>query len=172
MVLFAVHTGIRLSDSASLTWARIDVEQSLLRYTAKKTGTKIQVPLHNDLLQYLETIPAGDEPNAPLFPSLAGRATGGGNGLSAAFGRLLISAEIDSPLGAEKTGRGRQLKALSFHSLRHSAASRLGNSGVSIDTSKNILGHTSDAVHEKYRHTDLTREREAISRQTSLLCSP
>jgi integrase len=172
MVLMGVHTGIRLSDCSNLSWARIDIEHELLRYTAGKTGTLMQVPLHSDLVQYLETVPTSDDPNAPLFPSLAGKATGGGNGLSAAFGKLQTRAGIDCQFGSPKTGCGRQMKQLSFHSLRHTAASRLANSGVSIDTRKNILGHTSDFIHEKYTHSDLSRETAAISRQPSLLSSP
>jgi hypothetical protein len=37
-------------------------------------------------------------------------------------------AGIRAPLGPEKQGKGRQFKALGFHSLRHSFISTLANS--------------------------------------------
>jgi integrase len=83
--------------------------------------------MHLDLVTYFESLPVSDDPNAPLFPSLYRKTSGSHGGLSNGFSRLMKLAGIRTPLGPEKRGKGRQFKALGFHSLRHSFISRLAN---------------------------------------------
>jgi len=78
-------------------------------------------------------------------------------------------AGITVPLGLQKQGKGRQFRALGFHSLRHSFISRLANLEVSSDLRKELVGHSSDEVHERYTHLDLTLQRRAIGQLRSVL---
>ena len=57
----------------------------------------------------------------------------------------------------------------SFHSLRHSCASLLIQSGVDLYTVKEILGHGSIALTERYSHLADSALKEAAKKMPSLI---
>ena len=57
---------------------------------------------------------------------------------------------------------GRNLSALSFHSLRHSFNSALANSGVSQELRQKLTGHASVEMNRLYTHTELETLRNAV----------
>jgi len=127
MILLGYHTGIRSSDAANLTWANVDLLNRILVFRARKTAGRTKaaqkdsvVYMHADLVSYFASLPASDDTHAPIFPGLYRKTPGSHGGLSNGFGRLMHLAGIRAPLGPEKRGKGRQFKALGFHSLRHS----------------------------------------------------
>jgi integrase len=121
------------------------------------------------VISYLEPLPVNDDPNAPLFPSLYGKESGSYGGLSNAFARLMEKAGIRPPMGVAKNGKGRQFRALGYHSLRHSFISRLANAQVPADVRKEIVGHSSDDIHRRYTHLSLALQEKAIGRLSSVL---
>ncbi len=123
----------------------------------------------SDLFCYFESLPVNDDLLGPIFPSLYGKPSGSHGGLSNAFHRLMSLARIRSPLGKEKTGKGRQFRALGFHSLRHSFISKLGNADVPSDVRKQIVGHSSDDIHRRYLHLDLSLQERAQAKLLSVL---
>ena len=167
MILFGVHLGLRLMDAASLTWGQLDLAGKTLSIVASKTKAHAPKPkilaLHAEIMEYLKTLPRGIG-EAPLFPSLHGRKAGSHGGLSNEFSRLMKKAKIAVPMGAEKTGKGRQTRAKGFHALRHSSISRMANAGTSADVRKEIAGHSSDAIHRKYTHLSLDTQRAAVGK--------
>jgi integrase len=48
-----------------------------------------------------------------------------------------------------------RLRALGYHSLRHSFVSRLANLEVLPDVRRQLAGHSSDEIHRRYVHLDL-----------------
>jgi integrase len=127
MILFAYYAGLRLTDSAYLTWSNIDLLHQTVTFRQRKTANRKRgtdkettVALHRDLIFYLESLPVSDNPHQPLFPALYGKLSGFYNGLSNIFSRLMAKANISVPLGVEKEGKGHRFRALGFHSLRHS----------------------------------------------------
>jgi len=175
MILFGYHTGIRLHDAANLTWQNIDLAGRALTFRDEKTSARKRrserdttVFLHTDLVKYLEQLPAGDDPTAPLFPSLYGKRSGSYGGLSTAFNRIMQRAGVRVPLGEKKHGKGRRFKALGFHSTRHALISNLSNADVSSDVRKKIAGHSSDEVHRRYVHLELSAQRRAIEKIPSV----
>jgi len=171
MILFGVHLGLRLMDAASITWGQIDLAGKTLSIIPAKT--KAHAPkakllaLHPELVEYLETLPAGIG-GAPLFPSLHGRKAGSHGGLSNEFSRLMTKAKIAVPMGAEKTGKGRRTRTKGFHALRHSSISRMANAGTSADVRKEIAGHSSDAVHRRYTHLAIETQHAAQAKMSSV----
>jgi integrase len=75
-------------------------------------------------------------------------------------------AQIRVPVGVKKEGKGkgRQFQTLGFHSLRHSFVSRLANAEVSADVRKQIVGHSSDEIHQRYVHLELALQKSALSK--------
>ena len=54
------------------------------------------------------------------------------------------------------------VSGVSWHTLRHTFASRLVNRGVDIVTVKELLGHSSITVTMRYAHTNLEAKRAAV----------
>ena len=173
MILVSVTAGLRIGDAARLTWDAIDFDKKVVRYFAEKTRGSRQAPVEaimlSDFEKYLLSLPIRSrKSNAPLFPSLHKLRTGGCNGLSARFRRLMGNAEIFPTLDERKrSGKARQFKDLSFHSLRHTCVSLMANNGVPEELRMKLVGHTSDA-HKRYTHHELATLRSALANFPSL----
>lgn len=162
-ILFAYFTGARLSDVAGMQWSAIDLDKRLISFTPKKTkrGKKVlRIPLHPDLEKELLKNPGVG--NAPLFPSLTDRRTGGRRGLSAEFAAIMQKAGIRGEI-IRHTENGRGNTTKSFHSLRHSFNSALANAGIAREMRQVLTGHASERMNEIYTHRELEPLRSAIS---------
>jgi integrase len=164
-ILIGFYSGARIGDVCKLTWDNVDLSRGTISYRQTKTGATVEFPIHPDLEARLLEI-AGEDPHGDLCPTLAGKITGGDCGLSAQFGKLVIEAGLDQRKVA--VNEKRSVARLSFHSLRHSFASALANSGISSDIRKKLVGHSSDAIHAKYTHLELSPLRSAIGTLPSL----
>jgi integrase len=171
MILAGVYTGQRLKDIASLTWDNVDVERDEIRLSTSKTGRRQVIPIARPLRAYLAELPACDDPHAPLFPSahpLAGRLAGT-SVLSQQFHDLLVSVGLAKPRPPKRTSTGkgrdsrRKQSEVSFHSLRHTATSLLKNAGVSEAVARDIIGHESAEISQRYTHVDEDAKRKAIA---------
>ncbi len=129
-ILAGYTTGLRLRDVAELEWSMIDFEANVIRVKTRKTGATLMLPLHDDLSAWLLTQRRGIG-KAKVFPSLAGKGTGGRHGLSGRFKAIMEAAGIKGRIVRDsQAGKGRQTSSLSFHSLRHSFVSALANAGT------------------------------------------
>jgi len=106
-VLMAFYTGARLGDIAGMKWSNVEFGKRELVFIPQKTkrhGSTVHVPLHPELEGHLFALSAPDAPDAPLFPTLAGRGTGGAHGLSSEFAGLMVDAGIERRV--LRTGEG------------------------------------------------------------------
>ncbi len=172
-VLFGIYTGLRLGDIQSLTWANLDLQTKEMTIRTQKTGRMQILPLAKPLLVRVESLPAGDDPKAPLCPSFQGKTV---SWLSNQFFELMASAGLVQSRGDHqkkegKSGRSarRQLSPISFHALRHTATSLLKNAGVSDVVARDIVGHESAAVSRNYTHIDAETKRAALDKLPDLL---
>jgi integrase len=168
-ILFAYGSGARLQDVANLQWSSLDLENGVATFTERK-GKRLKkkpivVGLHPDFSDWLATqqVPARGE--APVFPSLASRTGAGRNGLSRAFEYLMNRAGVESAVLKTGSGeKGRSIRALSFHSFRHGAASAVFNSEAIRELQRRITGHSArSGVLERYTHADLETIRQAVA---------
>lgn len=165
MILFGSLAGLRLADAANLSWADVELAGASLNFRpmkTRRTRKTLHVALHSQIVEWLENHPATDKPNAPLFPSLKSTGTGGHGGLSNAFHRIMIKADVVPAQTRIKKGKGRGFSPLSFHSLRHTFVSNLANADVSQEIRKAVAGHTSDRAHERYTHMAVETQRRAL----------
>ncbi len=148
----------RLGDVVNMTWRAVDLQEKVIRFTASKTKKPVVIPMHPDLERELLKKPGIGK--APLFPTLAGRGTGGKTGLSNQFTAVVKAAGIESkPMG----GGVRQQASLTFHSLRHSFNSSMANAGVSQEIRMKLTGHASAEMNQGYTHHELEPLRAAIA---------
>jgi integrase len=178
-ILFGYYTGARLSDVANMPWNRklklklggkpvyqgIDFENKKLTYVTQKTKKLIQIPLHPQLLLELERHQSGVG-DIPIFPSLAGKQTGGRFGLTGQFRAIMAKAGIEGT-HTEVHG-GRILSSLSFHCLRHSANSELHNRGVPAETRKVLFWGKGSSVIDGYTHSEDEMMRSAVAQLPSV----
>jgi integrase len=158
-ILLGYYTGARLGDVANMRWGAIDWRNKVIRFTASKTKRPVAIPLHRDLERAL--LKNAGIGKAAMFPSLAGKGTGGKHGLSGRFATIMRKAGIQGKQ-AQASG-GRMLSSLSFHSLRHSFNSAMANAGISQEVRQKLTGHTSAETNKIYTHHELEPLRAAVS---------
>lgn len=163
-ILLGYCTGARLSDVANMRWSAIDWNNKIIRFIASKTKKPVTLPLHPQLER--ELLKNAGIGNTPMFPSLAGKGTGGKHGLSGRFAAIMEKAEIAGKL--TQASGGRRLSSLSFHSLRHSFNSALANAGVSQEIRQKLTGHASAELNNVYTHHELAPLRAAIEKLPAL----
>jgi integrase len=169
MILAGYYTGVRVTDLSRLTWANVDLSEKFILFTQQKTGKKIKIPIHPALETHLLILPSTDSPKAPLFPTLHGKAAGGSTGLSKGFRGVMTKAGILSGLIRERKGDiGRNLSALSFHSLRHSFNQELLKAGVPQEKRMLLTGHSSAKMNAGYSHDDLKGLYAQVAKVPSL----
>jgi integrase len=160
-IMVGYYTGARISDVANLRWSAVDRDRKLLRFTAGKTKKLVTIPLHprleHELDEQLRRRPGIGK--ALLFPTLAGKGTGGVYGLSEQFHAVMDKAGIE--VASTRNGR-RAVSHLSFHSLRHSFNSAMANAGVAQEIRQKLTGHSSVEMNRVYTHHEIGSLRAAI----------
>jgi integrase len=175
MILTGLYTGLRLGDIARLTWTNVDLQNGVMNLASQKTDRAIDIPIARPLLQHFEKLTVNDNPNQPLFPRAYQRyETSYFNGdLSKEFYRILVSAGLAKQRPERGSGRGRHVRhkvaELSFHCLRHTATSLLKNAGVSDVIARDIIGHESAVVSQRYTHIDTETKRKALDSMPNIL---
>ena len=164
-ILAGYTTGMRLSDGVNLKWENIDFDNGVIAFHQRKTQLQSKddatvIGLHPDFEEYLKGLKVRAL-TGPIFPALAGRETSGANGLSMEFARIMEKAGIESPVIRERQGQGRTVRAFSYHSFRHSAASTIFNAKVIEEAQKRVTGHSRGRTLKHYTHVDLTAIKQA-----------
>jgi integrase len=175
MILFGLYTGQRLGDLASLTWQNLDLQRREIRLVTGKTGRQQILPLAAPLISHIDTLTAGDKPDAPLFPRIyetAQRHKHAGN-LSNEFFNVLVDAGMATKKTHKATGKGRGAKReqneVSFHSLRHTATTLLKSAGVSDAVAMEFVGHDSKSVSRQYTHIPTEMLKDAAAKMPDVL---
>ena len=172
-ILLAYGTGSRLQDVCNFKWDAIDTENGIITFRERKTKKQAIVGLHPDFLDWISEPRSGtDNPDAYLFPTLANRAGGGHDGLSQEFDALMRRAGIQGRILREgskrddkgkRIGKGRQVRSLTFHSFRHTAASAVFNSEAIKEVQRRVTNHARGGVIDRYTHVDLDLIKQAVT---------
>lgn len=169
LIMFGVYTGQRLGDLVDSTWSNIDFVNETIIFTTKKTGRPMAIPASRNLWNHVKTLTKG-KADTPLHPrAYAAKHRVNIGAVSKDFTRLMVSVGLcpKRPNNKKRTVEGdvsRDVNPLTFHSLRHSLASWLRDTGASESISMEIIGHDSVSVDRAYVHTDPKRMREALNK--------
>lgn len=154
MVLLSLHTGVRWGELVALTWADIDLPGR--RLTVRGAGAKSRqtrfIPLNDTARAALEdwqTIrrtALGDAVIGLVFP---GRGAGTVDNVRKHWATVLVAARIED---------------FRWHDLRHSFASKLVQSGVDLNTVRELLGHQSLQMTLRYAHLAPEHRAAAVAR--------
>lgn len=137
----SLDCGLRWSEIASLTWDRVDIENGTLHLTRTKSHKSRWVPTTQRVKSLLVGQGEG-KPGELVFKSRYGKKL---RILSHSFSRAV------EEIGLNDHVKDRKLR-ISFHSLRHTFASRVLAAGASLYEVSKLLGHGSVVVTERYSH--------------------
>lgn len=162
----AFDTGMRLSELVYLRWLNVDLIKKVIVvgdevFTTKSRRQRI-VPMSGRVYLILEArYKMVFKPSPQSSPFIKGR--GGneyvfGKGLSSHYTGDYFSKKFKEACRTAEIDEG-----MHFHSLRHSAATRMAQSGAPIIAVKEILGHSSISTTMIYAHTDLEAMRAAVN---------
>ena len=166
LIMLAYFTGARLCDCCRMQWEGVDLAGETLTYQQAKTGAKVTIPLHPDLLARLNKLAGTDKPEVFIMSTLAGQRGSGRRGLSETFKKIMRKAGLD--LQTVKGAGNQMFSRRTFHALRHSFTSALANQNVSSELRMRLTGHKTEGEHRKYTHHELDNLRAAIKKLPSL----
>lgn len=151
MALLSLDTGMRAGEIFSLDWEHVDIETNLIYVVDTKSGRNRTAYMTDRVKDMFRRLPRG---KGLVFPSNTGVRIGQ---ISKTFDRAVEG------LGFNKEVLDRRKKA-TFHSLRHTFASRLVQSGVNLYVVKELMGHSTLALTERYSHVNDENCRAAVNK--------
>lgn len=156
--------GQRLGDIVSMKWEQVDMANSVICMTTRKTRRHMVKPILEVLRPILQRR-LNERINEYVFPMQAAKyhAAGGNVAyISIQFIDELEKLGIVSRETAKKEGDRRNAAEKSFHSLRRSAATMLHLAGVPLYLAQSIVGHDSEEVHRVYVKPSIEAIKEAM----------
>lgn len=149
MVLLVLNTGLRRGETLSLEWGNIKLDEQIPRLIVKaahaKTNVTRHVPLNTTTIAVLRRWKAQGNGKGLVFPNPdTGTVM---DNISTSWQNLMLHAEICG---------------FRFHDLRHDFASQLVMKGVDLYRVKDLLGHSSIQMTERYSHLSDEALAEAV----------
>lgn len=145
----ALHTGMRKSEQFTATWGQVDLEKGFIYLSMTKNGTDRFVTLNSAALEVLKRLRRRHEQlglpsDSTLFHS---KREGLIKNPRKWFATALEQAGIDG---------------VTWHTLRHTFASRLVMGGVDLKTVQELMGHKTIAMTARYAHLAPTHKQQAL----------
>jgi integrase len=146
VVLVAMRTGMRRGELLGLRKKDVDFRRNFIYLEKTKSGTHRQIPMTPEVREVMTRLAFGHTDDDLLFRNRAGEPY---VDLRTAFKTALSRAEI---------------KEFHFHDLRHTYASDMVMSGVSIFVVSKLLGHSSVQTTMIYAHLALNHNKAEMER--------
>jgi integrase len=141
IVITALYTGMRKGEIISLKWEHVDFDSNTItidQMNSKSKKTR-RIPINSDLRTLLLNQRLKSAGSEYVFHSSKGTPYLRQDSLNRAFMLALRKAKIEG---------------LRFHDLRHTAATRMIESGASIVAVSKILGHADLKTTMRYTHPE------------------
>jgi integrase len=146
IIMVALGTGLRIGDILSLPWSAVDLEMSILKVFSAKPGKITEIPINSDVRKVLEYWRLGKRNDFVFY--------------NPETGKPFVDLKAGFALACKRAG----ITGVTWHTLRHTFASRLLDRGVDIVTVKELLGHSTIVVTMRYAHTNLANKRAGIEK--------
>jgi integrase len=143
IALLSLHTGMRAGEIFSLTWGQVDIDQGLITIVdpkATKTRTAFMTMQAQTMLKKLYG--NGKNNNDLIFKDRNDKRI---KEVSQSFDRAVKDLKLNEGITDWR-------QKLVFHSLRHSYASWLVESGTDLYTVSKLIGHSTLKMTERYSH--------------------
>lgn len=148
-VLTLLHTAMRPSEAASLTWPQVRMDDNLIVLTETKTGRTRAIPMVRKVRAVMRLL-AWKNPGKYVFlpPKVKLRFLP-----SEYFGQIF-----------SRVAREAGMPGITLYSLRHLSASYLIMRGVDIRTVAEIMGHANISMTMRYTHLAAAHKLQALDR--------
>lgn len=153
MALLSLNCGLRAGEVFSLTWGAVDLEHGLINLMNTKNGRTRTLSMTDDVKGMFVSMGPGKNGEL-VFPSANGKKI---IYISQSFARAVKQAGLNAGITDRR-------QRVTFHTLRHSFASWLVMAGVSLYQVKELLGHASLTMTERYSH--LSPDRNKLAAET------
>ncbi len=127
-----------------LKWEEVDLERGILRVVARKNRRVLEVPLNEQAAAVLRAWLANRKSEYVFYNPQTGKPF------------------KDLWLGLKKACKKAGLENVTWHTFRHTFATRLTGRGADLVTVKELLGHSSIAVTLRYAHTNHDAKKRAV----------
>lgn len=141
MALLSLHTGMRASEVFRLTWGCIDTERGIISILDAKSGKGRAAFMTEQVKQMLHAMAAGKN-DGLVFPNT--------NGTPYTEIPKLFREVVEDLKFNENVTDSRQ--RVCFHTLRHCFGSWHAEGGTDLYVIKELLGHGSITLTERYSH--------------------
>lgn len=148
LVLVVLNTGIRRGEAFSLKWENVNFERKSLVVMGSnaKSGHTRHVPLNTESVTILREWFEKAESEL-VFPSTVTKR------------KLVTVQKVWAPL-MRRAG----IERFRFHDLRHTFASKLVMEGVDLYTVKELMGHSTIQMTERYAHLAPEHKASAVEK--------
>ena len=138
VVVFALNTGMRLSEILELSWEAVDFFRKTVTVTRSKNKERRTIPLNDAAIDLLKSKAKVRliKTNLVFYSPRAYKLLGKRN-VSWVFHTVVTGAGISD---------------FRFHDLRHTFATRLIQAGVDLYKVQRLLGHKSPSMTQRYAH--------------------
>jgi site-specific recombinase XerD len=145
----ALHTGMRKSEQFTATWEQVDLERGFIYLSMTKNGTDRFVTLNSAASAVLKRLQERHkELGLPLTSTLFHSKREG----------LIKNPRKWFATALEQA----KIKGVTWHTLRHTFASRLVMARVDLKTVQELMGHKTIAMTARYAHLAPTHKSQAL----------
>jgi integrase len=135
---------LRLNEILNLRWEEVDLENGVVKMLVQKNRRMLEVPLNEKALAVVE----GWHGHRKCEYVFYNPETGG--------------QWKDLWLGLKRACRKAGIDGVTWHTFRHTFASRLTRAGADLVTVKELLGHSAVSVTMRYAHTNRDSKVRAV----------
>jgi len=152
MAFLSLYTGMGFGEVASLTWQDIDFNNGIIYIKDPKNRKSRVAYMMEGIKELLLAKKKNSNSNALVFTAQNNsKIINVPNSFEKAVKRLGLNKDVTDPRDK-----------VVFHTLRHTFASWLVQAGTPLYTVKELLGHKSIAMTERYSHLAENTMRDAI----------
>jgi len=153
MALLSLRTGLRAGEIFNLQWADLDFGREQILVRDPKGGRDRHAYLTPEVKDMLKRQPGSEnKPSALVFKNRKGEKI---KAVSNAFDRAILRLGLNDGITDPR-------HKLTFHSLRHSFASQLVEAGTPLSVVKELMGHVTLRMTERYAHVGPGLARRAM----------
>lgn len=149
-IRLAVNTGCRKEEMLGLEWRRVDMANRLIYLEGHhtKAGKRRSIPINQGAMDALTRRMAYRASHCPDSEWVFCRGDG--------------DRVICLRTGFEKACTTAKINDFTIHDLRHTCAAWLVSAGVSLTEVRDLLGHSTVQMTERYAHLAPARVRDAV----------
>lgn len=151
LLTVALNTGMRREEMLGLEWRRVDLQAGLIHLESHhtKSGKRRSVPLNQAARSAILARARFRAEHCPASPWVFCKQNG----------KRIADARKGFLAACAKAG----IDDFHFHDLRHTCAAWLVSAGVPLSAVRDLLGHSTITMTERYAHLAPERVRSAVA---------